>query len=85
MQTLNKFSKIFFAVLALMISAIGASAATFTVTNTNDSGAGSLRAAVTQANANVQADTINFDPAVFNVARTITLKSRVSLSITWGF
>lgn len=50
-------------------------AATFTVTNTNDSGAGSLRDAITQANTNAQADTINFDPAVFNVAQTITLTS----------
>ncbi len=28
-----------------------------------------------QANTNAQADTINFDPAFFNVARTITLTS----------
>ena len=63
------------AVFILAISATSALAATFTVTNTNDSGAGSLRDAITQANTNAQADTINFDPAVFNVARTITLTS----------
>jgi IPT/TIG domain/S-layer homology domain len=36
-------------------------AATFTVTNTSDSGAGSLRDAITQANANPGADTIAFN------------------------
>jgi hypothetical protein len=40
-------------------------AATFTVTNTNDSGAGSLRAAITAANADDIADTI-----VFNIPGT---------------
>jgi len=38
-----------------------ASAATFTVTNTNDSGAGSLREAINQANAAAGADTIAFN------------------------
>jgi len=37
------------------------SAATFTVTNTNDSGAGSLRAAITAANSAAGADTIAFN------------------------
>jgi hypothetical protein len=36
-------------------------AATFTVTNTNDSGAGSLRAAITAANATAGVDTIEFN------------------------
>ena len=35
--------------------------ATYTVTNTNDSGAGSLRQAIIDANANAGADTINFN------------------------
>ena len=47
-----------------------AHAATFTVTNTNDSGAGSLRDAVAQANAAGGADTIDF-----SVTGTITLTS----------
>lgn len=42
---------------ALMVSA---NSATFTVTNTNDSGAGSLRDAITQANANPSPDTVDF-------------------------
>jgi len=42
------------------ITAAG-SAATFTVTNTNDSGAGSLRDAITQANTAAGADTIAFN------------------------
>src|SRR3990172_5305515 len=45
-----------------------AQAATFTVTNTNDAGAGSLRQAITDANSAVGADTIAFD-----VSGTITL------------
>ena len=42
-----------------------ASAATFTVTNTNDAGAGSLRQAILDANASAGLDTINFDPSAF--------------------
>ncbi len=58
---------------ALLASALQLAAATFTVTNVKDSGAGSLRAAIEAANTNGEADTINFDPTFFNVARTITL------------
>lgn len=47
----------------------------FVVTNTNDSGAGSLRQAVLDANAAAGTNTIGFDPGVFNVQRTITLTS----------
>ncbi len=48
--------------LALTALAAGSlSAATFTVTNTNDSGAGSLRQAITDANAAVGLDTIAFN------------------------
>ncbi|QEH39161.1 RTX-I toxin determinant A from serotypes 1/9 [Aquisphaera giovannonii] len=52
--------------------------ATFTVTNTGDSGAGSLRAQLAAAG---NGDTIVFDPAVFGTERTITLTGSV-LSIT---
>jgi hypothetical protein len=45
----------------------------FVVTNANDSGAGSLRQAVLDANSFAGADTITFDPTFFNVSETITL------------
>ena len=48
--------------------------ATYTVTNTNDSGAGSFRQAIQDANANPGADTINFNIAGTGI-HTITLSS----------
>jgi hypothetical protein len=51
-----------------------AHAAGFTVMNTNDSGAGSLRQAITDANANgAGLDDILFDNTVFGTPQTITL------------
>ncbi len=44
------------------------------VTTTANSGAGSLRQAVLNANANPGADTITFDPTVFATAQTIVLE-----------
>ena len=41
--------------------------ATFTVTNTNDSGAGSLREAITNANANAEADVINLPAGTYTL------------------
>ena len=60
--------------LLLIYSTAGmaAEAATFTVTNTNDAGAGSLRQAILDANAAAGADNIVFD-ASFNTPQTITL------------
>jgi hypothetical protein len=49
---------------------ISAHAAVITVTNTNDSGPGSLRQAINVAN---QGDTIDFDPALNG--QTVTLTS----------
>jgi len=50
----------FLASLGLLFVLAAANAATFTVTTTNDSGTGSLRDAIAQANAADGADTINF-------------------------
>ena len=69
--------------IALVVSGAlaHASAATFTVTNTADSGAGSLRQAVLDASAAPSADTVVFD-ASFNEPRTITLLTAIGISPT---
>src|SRR6185369_13877247 len=54
--------------------------AVFTVLNNNDSGPGSLRDAITQANATVVADTINFDATFFSTPRTISLASTLAIT-----
>jgi predicted outer membrane repeat protein len=67
--------------LLLLISVLSCRAATFTVTNSNNSGAGSLRQAITDANVTAAADTIVFNTAGhFSVARTITLTSQLIVS-----
>jgi hypothetical protein len=48
---------------------------TFTVMNTSDSGAGSLRQAILDANAALGADVITFDPTAFSTPQTIRLLS----------
>ncbi len=53
--------RMFVPLFASLLPAVAASAATFTVVNTNDSGAGSLRQAVLDANANPGLDTIAFN------------------------
>jgi len=81
--TMKRYSKSFVprVLLPLAIAVIGvlslahpAQAATYTVTNTNDSGAGSLRQAITDANANSGADQINFSIAGAG-QHTITLST----------
>src|SRR5262249_56486896 len=47
----------------------------FTVTNTSDSGPGSLRQAILDANISPGADVITFDPAAFSTPSTIRLLS----------
>ena len=68
--SLTKSWSVILTLLALAFSTIGvtAHAATFTVTNLNDSGAGSLRQAISDANAFAGADTI-----IFSASGTITL------------
>ena len=58
---LSNMKKIFTILVLLVGSVLGGYAATYTVTNTNDSGAGSLRQAIIDANASVGADIINFN------------------------
>ena len=55
----------------------GATGSIFTVLNTNDSGAGSLRQALIDANNNAGADTVVFDAAV---SGTITLASQLDVT-----
>jgi parallel beta-helix repeat protein len=55
--------------------------ATYTVSNTNDAGSGSLRQAILDANANPGADTIVFDSSFTGTQRTISLTSG-QLSVT---
>jgi hypothetical protein len=52
------------------------------VTNINDSGAGSLRQNILDANSIAGANTITFDPTVFNTAKTITLTTAVELLVS---
>ncbi len=54
----------------LVMAPLSAHAATLTVTNANNGGAGSLRQTISNA---VGGDTINFDAAVFSTPRTINL------------
>src|SRR4051794_13939532 len=54
------FSAIVAFIAVACFGALSAQAATFTVTNTNESGAGSLRQAILNANGNPGADLIDF-------------------------
>ncbi len=60
---------------ALLVNVVRAQAATYTVTNTNDSGAGSLRAAIAAASTTLDANVIKFDATAFAAPQTITLTS----------
>ena len=62
------------AVAFALLTSVPVAAATFTVTNTNDSGAGSLRQAILDANASAGADLIDFSipgAGVHTIAPTI--------------
>ena len=62
------------AIGSVLLFAQSATALTYTVTNVNNSGAGSLRQAITDANANAGQDTINFNISGTGV-HTINLAS----------
>jgi hypothetical protein len=55
------------------LAAAPVTAATFTVVNNNDSGAGSLRDAVAQANLAPPPNTVNFDKGITNANLTKAL------------
>ncbi len=67
-----KFILTFIFLAGISTVALGA---TFTVTNTNDGGPGSLRQAISDANLNLEADTITFDPLIFSSPQTIALNT----------
>ncbi|MGD1938488.1 MAG: hypothetical protein ACFCA4_13150 [Cyanophyceae cyanobacterium] len=56
--------------------------AEFQVTNTNDSGAGSLRQAIADANGAAGVDTITFDPSVFNDPSDVIVLTGAEIQIT---
>jgi hypothetical protein len=69
---MSEFVRILVGYLFVLCLGLSVSAATFTVTNTADSGLGSLRQAVLDANAATSDDVIEFS-ALFNTPQTITL------------
>ena len=76
------FARWLIGLLVLGLLSCGATAATFTVTNLNDSGAGSLRQAVFDANASADQDTIVFGPGtsgILNLLSTIEITNPVEI------
>src|SRR5687767_10621817 len=66
----------------LFLAAANAQAATYTVTTTNDSGPGSLRQAILDANATAVSDTIEFDIPAAGVQTITPLTSLPSITET---
>ena len=68
-------------VVSLLLAAAPLWAAEYTVTNGNDSGAGSLREVIDTANSTAAADTILFDAAVSEVrlASPITIRAETTI------
>jgi len=69
---MSEFARIFVGFLFVLCLSFSVSAATFTVNSTADSGLGSLRQAVLDANAAAGDDVIEFS-SLFNTSQTITL------------
>ncbi len=81
MTNTKSFTKaLTFSLLILIGSVTVVRAATFVVTTTADSGPGSLRQAVLDANLATSADTIGFDAGVFGSPQTITLATEIVIS-----
>ncbi|HEX8249603.1 MAG TPA: FG-GAP-like repeat-containing protein [Pyrinomonadaceae bacterium] len=76
--TINVGGQIFTVTQAGIIGSI------FTVMNTNDSGAGSLRNAIAQAVMTTESRTIVFDQAAFNTPQTITLATNLLMNSNNG-
>lgn len=68
-----RFSITLFFLAIIFLLSTNISANTFVVTNTNDSGTGSLREAVNSANSTTRPDSIVFDWTIFGSAQTIAL------------
>jgi hypothetical protein len=83
MTTTKSIRVIATTLMVLVGSIMSATAATFTVTNTNDAGAGSLRQAVLDSNTAAGSDTIVFDSS-FNAAKTITLAATININPATG-
>ncbi|MFN0276964.1 MAG: choice-of-anchor Q domain-containing protein [Pyrinomonadaceae bacterium] len=75
----NKIKLGLYTAVIFMAASININAATFTVTNTNDSGAGSLRQAVLDANAASGSDAIVFS-SLFSFPQTITLATVININ-----
>ena len=67
-------------VIGVVAVPMSASAATFTVTTIADSGAGSLRDAIVQANGAAGADTITFNPTFIAANSVIELDTTISIT-----
>ncbi|MFN0278423.1 MAG: choice-of-anchor Q domain-containing protein [Pyrinomonadaceae bacterium] len=75
----NKIIRGFYLAIGVLVISVSVNAATFTVTNTANTGAGSLRQAVLDANAAAGADIIVFD-STFNSPQTITLATVITIN-----
>ncbi len=77
--TMQKFRYFILIAGLILLNLASSFAATFTVTNTSDAGAGSLRQAVTDANGLVGIDNIAFNIGAGG-AQTITLSSNITIT-----